>query len=235
MPDFERPRHHLVWQVLEALDRDFLADAACWFAGGTRIVLALDEYRESVDVDFLCADTAGYRAIRSAVTPLSFGPVFARPPRLMREIRTDRYGVRTWLEVDDRPVKLEIVSEGRVALGGHRDAAFPVDVLDRSSCLVQKFLANSDRGRDAATEARDLVDLAFMAAGWCDVDPRAAMATAESVYGTSIRRDLEFVLERFSDTSIRRRCLAALAIEDEATLDIGLERLSSLLGSIDSG
>lgn len=76
MPEFERPRHRLVWQVLEALDRDFLADARCWFAGGTRIVLALGEYRESVDVDLLCADTTGYRATRSGVTPSSFGPVY---------------------------------------------------------------------------------------------------------------------------------------------------------------
>lgn len=66
VPEFARPRHRLVWRTLEALDRDFLAEARCRFAGGTRIVLALDEYRESVDVDFLCADVAGYRAIRSA-------------------------------------------------------------------------------------------------------------------------------------------------------------------------
>ena len=229
MPDFTRPRHRLVWDVLERLDRDFLAEASCWFAGGTRIVLALDEYRESVDVDFLCSDIAGYRAIRSSVTPSSFGPLFARPPELMREIRADRYGVRTWLRIDERPLKLEIVSEGRVPLGGQRDAAFPVDVLDRRSCFVEKLLANSDRGRDAATEARDLVDLAFMAAGWSDIDAPEAVSIAEHAYGASIRRDLAFALERFADATVRRRTLAALAIDDEERLDAGLETLSSLL------
>ena len=216
--------------MLERLDRDFLTQAGCWFAGGTRIVLALGEYRESVDIDFLCADVAGYRAIRSAVTPSSFGPLFARPPELMREIRADRYGVRTWLRVDGRPLKLEIVSEGRVPLDGVRDETFPIDVLDRRSCFVEKFLANSDRGRDAATEARDLVDLAFMIDGWPDVDVPQAMAVAESIYGTSIRRDLAFALDRFTETDARRRHLAALAITDEGRLDAGLARLKSLLG-----
>ena len=228
MPEFIRPRHRLVWEVLERLDRDFLSDANCWFAGGTRIVLALGEYRESVDVDFLCSDVAGYRAIRSAVTPTSFGPLFARPPELMREIRADRYGVRTWLRIDERPLKLEIVSEGRVPLGGQRDAFFPVDVLDRRSCVVEKLLANSDRWRDAATEARDLVDLAFTAEGWPDIDVPDAIATAENAYGASIRRDLASALARFADATVRQRTLTALAIDDEERLDAGLAALSAL-------
>ncbi|MEH0072719.1 nucleotidyl transferase AbiEii/AbiGii toxin family protein [Pannonibacter sp. Pt2-lr] len=37
------------------------------FGGGTAIVLQLDEYRESVDIDFLCASQEGYRLIRQAV------------------------------------------------------------------------------------------------------------------------------------------------------------------------
>ena len=229
VPAFERSRHRLVWQVLATLDRDFLADARCWFAGGTRIVLALDEYRESVVVDFLCADIAGYRTIRSAITPSAFGPVFAHPPELMREIRADRYGIRTWLRVEGRPLELEIVSEGRVTLNGERDPAFPVDVLDRPSCVVEKLLANSDRGRDAAAEARDLIDLAFMANGWVDVDLPVALSAAESAYGASVRRDLAFALARFSDGAVRERCLASLAITDEATLDAGLVRLAALI------
>ena len=216
--------------MLESLDRDFLADARCWFAGGTRIVLALGEYRESLDIDFLCADIDGYRAVRSAVTSASFGPVFARPVELMREVRADRYGIRSWLRVDGRPLKMEIVAEGRVPIGGTRDARFAVDVLDRPSCVVEKLLANSDRGRDAASEARDLIDLAFMADGWDDVDLTAAIGVAEGAYGASVRRDLAFALERFADPAVRRRSLDALAIDAEARLDAGLARLASLPG-----
>ena len=54
MREFDRPRHTLVWRVLESLDESLLSATKCYFGGGTRIVMELDEYRESIDVDFLC-------------------------------------------------------------------------------------------------------------------------------------------------------------------------------------
>ncbi len=229
MREFRRPHHQLVWQVLESMDRTFLAEVKCWFAGGTRIALEIDEYRESIDVDFLCASTAGYRAIRSTVTSATFGPLFRHQPELLRDIRTDRYGVRAWLTVDNHPLKLEIVLEGRTAIGGVHDDDFPVAVLDHQSCLVEKLLANSDRGRDASTQSRDLIDLAFMVSSWNDINAQAALATTESAYGDSIRRDLRYALDRFADTVVRRRALEALAITNEEPLDHGLSRLDRLL------
>ena len=61
MPEFVRPHHRLIFKVLSELNTDFLSTCQCYFGGGTRIVLELNEYRESVDVDLLCADPAGYR------------------------------------------------------------------------------------------------------------------------------------------------------------------------------
>ena len=52
---FERDHHNRIQTLLSALNTDFLAQNKCFFGGGTAIVLALDEYRESVDIDFLCA------------------------------------------------------------------------------------------------------------------------------------------------------------------------------------
>ncbi|HEV6965233.1 MULTISPECIES: nucleotidyl transferase AbiEii/AbiGii toxin family protein [Roseateles] len=54
--------------MLAALDADVLAAHACWFGGGTAVALRYGEYRESVDIDFMVSDLAGYRALRQRLT-----------------------------------------------------------------------------------------------------------------------------------------------------------------------
>jgi len=61
---FERPHHRDVALVLQCLDPQVLAARGCWFGGGTAMALRYGEYRESVDIDFLVADIAGYRDLR---------------------------------------------------------------------------------------------------------------------------------------------------------------------------
>jgi len=100
-PRFARARHARVAAALGALNGTFLGDCQCWFGGGTRIVLELGEYRESEDVDFLCASAPGYRALRSAIDDRSLGKITAKPLALLREVRADRYGIRTVLESRD--------------------------------------------------------------------------------------------------------------------------------------
>ena len=56
---FERDHHNRIQLLLSALDAGFLTENECYFGGGTAIVLALNEYRESVDIGFLCASQAG--------------------------------------------------------------------------------------------------------------------------------------------------------------------------------
>ena len=149
-PEFRHMRHARVWKVLAALDSEFLASARCFFGGGTRIVLELDEYRYSSDIDFLCADTDGYRALRSTISNVSLGEILRDPLPLAREVRADRYGIRTVLAIDDEPVKFEIISEGRVSISPDDSSSWPVQPLDDRSCFAQKFLANADRWADKA-------------------------------------------------------------------------------------
>lgn len=229
MREFERPQHQLVWQVLKSLNASFLSSTKCYFGGGTRIVLELDEFRESVDVDFLCSDRSGYRELRGMVTQQSFGEVFSGDYELMREIRSDMYGIRTFLLVDEQPLKFEIVSEGRIPLTGIRTAEFPVDVLDRATCIAEKFLANTDRGRDESVRSRDLIDLAFMAATWSNDDLVAGFATADSIYGAAVNRDLDATLERIEDSAYRQKCVRELAVSDTRKLGRGLRALRTLL------
>ena len=225
---FHRPWHRLVWQVLESLNRDLLSSAKCYFGGGTRIALALGEFRESVDVDFLCSDRDGYRTLRSTVTSASLGEICFGGYNLIREVRADMYGIRTFFRVGERPVKFEIISEGRISLAGEAVAPFPVEVLDRTSCIAEKLLAHADRGRDESTHARDLIDLAFMAGSWPAEHVRAALTIAESAYGCVVMRELGEGLSRFDDAARRRRCIETLSIIDTRPLDRGLLALKEL-------
>lgn len=72
---FNRPRHKIVQKALALFQPRFLERSHCYFGGGTRIVLALHEYRESEDLDFLCSSRDGYRALRSTVTSASLGKI----------------------------------------------------------------------------------------------------------------------------------------------------------------
>lgn len=229
--DLRRPWHRLVWRVLGTLNGALLSDAKCYFGGGTRIAMELDEFRESVDIDFLCADRGGYRTLRNTVTERSLGDIVSGDYALMRDVRADMYGIRTFLSVGNQPIKLEIIVEGRMPLASDAAGRFPVAILDRTSCIAEKLLAHADRGRDDSTHARDLVDLAFMAARWAPEHAASAMTIAEAAYGAVVARELDAGLSRFEDRAHRRRSVEALAITDTRTLARGLRALGKLLRS----
>ena len=107
----KRPHHQRVLRLLNSLSAELLETSACYFGGGTRIVLELGEYRESLDVDFLCANQDGYRELRNQVNNQSLGGIFAHQPTLLREVRADMYSIRTFVEIDAQPVKFEIIRE----------------------------------------------------------------------------------------------------------------------------
>ncbi len=75
---FEREQHRKVIALLSALDNQTLSRCKFLFGGGTRIVLELDEYRESHDVDFLCSDPEGYSELRFAVSKGGYPSLFRR-------------------------------------------------------------------------------------------------------------------------------------------------------------
>ena len=139
MAEYRRPRHRKVARVLNVLNAVFLAQTRCFFGGGTRIALELDEFRESEDIDFLCSDLAGYRALRGGIGERSLGAILPAWPAgitLLRDVRADQYGIRTVIGVDAAPVKFEIILEARIALAPVRHKKFPVPVLDRASCVA---------------------------------------------------------------------------------------------------
>jgi hypothetical protein len=190
---FERPHHQRILRVLHALDGDLLERAHCYFGGGTAIVLALGEYRESVGIDFLCADREGYRLIRSAVAPPTLGSVARAPLEYAREVRTERAKIYTRVLVDDVPIKVEFVLEARIDLAGARDPQLRVPVLDRADMYAEKLLATADRGLDRGTWGRDLIDLGMMLLHWGPI-PDAAWRKTEGAYGPGIRASFDKAL-----------------------------------------
>ena len=176
---FERPHHRLIATILEALDAEALAANHCFFGGGTAMALRYGEYRESIDIDFLVSSKEGYRHLRQRLNG-----------NQTREVRADQYGVRTMLQLSGANIKFEIVLEGRIELEapGPQDRQCGVVTLTPLDMATSKLLANSDRWRDDAVMARDLIDLAMMA------PPKAlmqqALAKAKSAYGPSVAADL---------------------------------------------
>ncbi|GGY51207.1 nucleotidyl transferase AbiEii/AbiGii toxin family protein [Pseudoduganella albidiflava] len=211
---FKRDHHNRILKLLSCLDTAFLSRNHCYFGGGTAIVLELGEYRESVDIDFLCASQDGYRELRNTIDNVSLGEIFARPVELAREVRADRYGIRTFLRIDDVPVKFEIVSEGRIHIDGAINPETGVPTLSRADMYAEKLLANADRYRDKAVASRDIIDLAMMIGNWGQV-PEAAWSKVRKAYGNSADRAFEEAVVMVSDRAYLDQCLAKMHMARE--------------------
>lgn len=214
---FERPHHQGVAQVLSALDGPLLRENKCLFGGGTLIALLYGEYRESVDIDFMVSDLAGYRTLRQLLTgPRGIAAIVrldAIPLKETRALRADQYGIRTALLVGEEPIKLKIVLEGRVELAAPTpsDEVCGIATLTALDMVTGKLLANSDRWADDAAFSRDLIDLAMMSRRLGLL--REAVAKAEHAYGGAILQDLEKAIDRMQNRDgWLERCMLAMAI-----------------------
>lgn len=230
---FRRPQHQNVLALLSALDSQKLAECRFLFGGGTRIVLELDEYRESRDVDFLCSDAEGYSELRHAASRGGFDALFKAEGRdqirFPREMRIDQYGIRFAAEVNGDILRVELIREARIDLdSGVRPDWSPVDCLSLSDCYAEKLLANSDRWADRQVLSRDLVDLGALS-WWIGPVPDSAWLKAEKAYKSAIRDDLQKAWAAFTgDTSHQRRCFEGLHLDRPDEILTGLSSLSVL-------
>jgi hypothetical protein len=202
---------------LYALDGPLLRENKCLFGGGTLIALRYGEYRESVDIDFIVSDLAGYRTLRQLLTgPRGIAAIVRRdamPLKEARELRADQYGIRTALMVGERPIKFEIVLEGRIELAAPtpNDEVCGIATLTPLDMVTGKLLANSDRWADDAAFSRDLIDLAMMSPTRGLL--REAVAKAENAYGNSILQDLEKAIDQMQNREgWLERCMLAMAM-----------------------
>lgn len=187
MTEYKIAHHKIIRSVLDNFNADFFIENSIFFGGGTRIALEIHEYRESVDVDFLCPDKAAYRAVREQVTSGSLGLLVKKEFNYIREIAFDRYAVRTFIKEQDVNIKLEIVSFDNYELVGDSGTLFPVPYIDKETCFYTKLLANSDRCLQG--QCKDIFDILAMYDAWSGI-PDNAIRKAEGHYGSSIMKDL---------------------------------------------
>ncbi|HEX4985202.1 MAG TPA: nucleotidyl transferase AbiEii/AbiGii toxin family protein, partial [Burkholderiales bacterium] len=190
---FERPHHRDVALVLQSLDAPALSQRHCYFGGGTAMALRYGEYRESMDIDFVVSDLAGYRDLRQMLGNVrDFLPI-ARPGieiALAREVRADQYGIRTQVRSGGSTIKFEIVLEARIELTApdEGDRVCGIQTLAPIDLAAEKLLANADRWADDSVYSRDLIDLAMMRADRRLLE--ASCVKAEGAYGDSVRSSL---------------------------------------------
>lgn len=230
MPEFRRPHHKVIASILKRLNAQVLAEAQCFFGGGTQLAMAFGEYRESRDIDFLCSNREGFRLLREEVTQNSLGSILARPMTLARDVRADRDGIRTFFETKGAHIKFAMILEARIELSGDFDKGLGVPALNVEIAIAEKLMANADRGRDQSTLSRDLIDLAFVTAQSDKSRFREGFAVAEQAYGSAVERELRAALDTFSkDRARANACLKSLAIDDVATLRKGMRALRTAI------
>ncbi len=213
---FARIHHQAIAQVMNALDADLLRQHQCYFGGGTAMAMRFGEYRESLDMDFLVSSRQRYGELRQLASAglkalcKTGTPAFSQ----LREVRADRYGIRTMLEVVGRQIKFEIILESRIELDepSAEDRICGISTLTPLDMATSKLLANSDRWKDDGAFNRDLIDLALMQASTALM--KCAVSKAESAYGQAIQQDLEKAIDRIQNREgWLERCMQAMSIE----------------------
>lgn len=213
---FTRLHHQRIAKVLESLDADLLKQHNCLFAGGTAIALGYGEYRESVDIDFLVSDLASYRYLRNSVREQGLQALMKSTDASQlqtSDIRSDQYGIRTRVFVKGKPIKFEIVLEGRISLAkpGKKDSILGVATLMKIDMAVSKLLANSDRGLDMGMHCRDVMDLAMLNLSKSEF--AEATTKSEAAYGEAILKDLAKVIGMLGEANgLLERCMKAMDV-----------------------
>lgn len=212
---FKRDHHKAILTVLRSINGELLAKAKCYFGGGTAIALELGEYRESVDIDFLCADKEGFKLLRTALAGKPNLDEILRPGwtlETLRNVSADQYGLRTFVQSQGAHIKLEIVREARIELAGEIDPRFGLPVLTKEMMYAEKLLANSDRWYAPEVLSRDILDLSAMILEWGDI-PGPAWEIAEAAYGSKVREDFASAVNKIRDPSWIEKCARKMAID----------------------
>jgi hypothetical protein len=193
---YKRHRHNIIHHLLQQFNTPYLEANNILFGGGTRISLALGEYRESIDIDFLCPSTASYRAARSVISSSSLGELVNGDIKFAREIQVSRYAIRTVAEFEDTKVKMEFISLDDYQLNPMQNSPFGVPCIDIDSCYITKLLAHADRQGDPLK--KDFIDLMKMYEHWGEPSSKV-WAEVERHYGSASKASIEKQLGRFID------------------------------------
>ena len=118
---FRRERHRKVQALLAAFDASLLTRCSVLFGGGTRIVLELDEYRDShsIDVPLLRRGRlygVQIRGRRPSATMLFSSRIGKRELHLPREIKSISTGSGSPSRWTASMIRVEMIREARIEL-----------------------------------------------------------------------------------------------------------------------
>lgn len=203
--------HRSLRALIACLDASYLTANDCFVSGAAPIVLSLGEYRPVDGLELTCFGLNGYKNIREAVSETSLGTVFQAPMALARTVRTDRFGIHTFVLDELKPIRFDIFKEHRFHQDpGERMGAFPV--LSKNDLFVERLLANADRPLRARKISPAMVDLAMMVASWGSI-PDAAWDKARRAYGSSVTEAYMAQGRMLRDAEIRSQCVQDLSLE----------------------
>ena len=196
-----------------AMNVELLVRSRCLFGGGTAIALALDEYRESMDIDFLCSSRDGYRLLRSALFHNGFRTLFPKTTDVeqLRDIRSDQYSIGTVIGIKGQPIRLEIMRESRIDLEKPTQRILGIPTLTRTDRFCEKLMANADRYADRGSNSRDIIDLSMMMARWGDI-PEQAWEKARLAYGDIVDLSFSKAIDMIRDPDWLSKCVAEMGM-----------------------
>jgi hypothetical protein len=150
------------------------------------------------------------------------------------EIRSDQYGIRTGVFVEGKPIKFEIVLEGRIgpAKPRQKDRILGVATLTKLDMAASKLLANSDRGLNMGVHCRDAIDLAML--NISKTEFAEATTKSKAAYGEAILKGLSKVIDMLSEARrLLERCMKAMDISVHRALL--RQNISNVKSSIPDG
>ncbi|MEA5569615.1 nucleotidyl transferase AbiEii/AbiGii toxin family protein [Calothrix sp. UHCC 0171] len=236
---FRLERHNQILTILECLNSELLKNCSAYFGGGTILTLDFQEYRSSVDIDFIASvNNGGYRYLRTVIFDNGCEGLFNDLSKIkLGRNTTDQYGIQMVVYVEDIPIKTEIIAENRFQLDSPRYPNWsPVPCLSLNDCFTSKLLSNSDRYIDKSVKSRDLIDLAVLRLQ--SPIPQSAIDKAENAY--EVIRPLKKAIALFQQKpEDRQSCFEELQISeswickiiddiDLLCLDFGLPKIDRI-------
>lgn len=211
---FEREPHQRIAALLKSFDEQVLLKHHCLLGGGTAIALARGEYREARHIELICCSAEAYRTIRQNIDAQDSSWLFRVPVRLTREPNFVRHGIRAAAVLDDTPVHIEIILEGRLPMKhpAPEDRVAGVWSMAEEDLVATKLMANADRYADDSCHSRDIIDLAMLATD--GILSPAGVAKARTVYEKNIDIALVRAKEMLLETDGRLvQCMGELKMK----------------------
>lgn len=234
--NFKRPHHINIQKLLNCFNSEYLKKHNILFGGGTRISLELNEFRESIDVDFLCPTIESYKSVRSQVTNVDFGDLITGHLPIAKDIRINRDAVRAVVLIEGTPIKLELVNINGYNLKSDTKSPFGVPMVNRDGCFLTKILAHSDR--QYSPDNKDMFDLLMMSKVW-GKPKESVWKDCERIYGKAPKNDLIKQLDQLNQDTGKLLKVADsgdnLGIDRDLIRDLLLNESKKLLNHLNEG